>query len=174
VNLQRGQLTIDILQRLLSYDPETGVLTWKVSSARRVSAGDIAGGFDKSTGYMRVKVKGVLYRSHRIAWALHHGAIPDFDIDHKNRKRTDNRIDNLRPCCDKLNMENRGTPVNNTTGFKGVYWHKELSKWHASIRHNKKQIHLGFFVLKADAIAARVSAEARLFKFSPLHQEHIA
>jgi hypothetical protein len=171
VNLPRDQLTIEILQSLLNYAPETGVLTWKVSSARRVSVGDIAGGIDKSTGYMRIKIKGRLYRAHRIAWALHHGAVPEFDLDHKNRNRTDNRIGNLRPCCDKLNMENRGLPINNTTGVKGVYWHKALSKWHASIRHNKKQIHLGFFDLKADAIAARVSAEARLFKFSPLHQE---
>ena len=53
------------------------------------------------------------------------------------------------------------TPKNNTSGVKGVMWEKSKSKWKAGIRVNYKQIHLGYFDNKEDAIAARLTAEKK-------------
>ena len=67
------------------------------------------------------------------------GAKEDEYVDHINRNPLDNRKSNLRICTQSQNMANSATPKNNTTGSKGVYWHKAAKKWEAAIHYlNKK------------------------------------
>lgn len=66
-------------------------------------------------------------------------------IDHINRNPLDNRRSNLRICTHQQNQCNRGKQSNNTSGFKGVCWHKGNQKWVAEIRINGKCKHLGYF-----------------------------
>ena len=56
-------------------------------------------------------------------------------------------------------MINRRTPRNNTSGCKGVSWHKGAKKWYAHIRVGGKQKNLGHFADKAEATAIRKAAE---------------
>ena len=56
----------------------------------------------------------------------------------------------------------RSLPSNNTTGIKGVYKVKNR-KWLASITVKRKQIYLGTFDDKQDAINARLEAEEKYF-----------
>lgn len=84
-------------------------------------------------------------------------------VDHINHKRFDNRRCNLRIVSDSQNQMNRPEPQSNTTGTKGVYWHKRLQKWTAAIQINKKLLHLGVFEDKNEAIKARKIAEKRIF-----------
>ena len=58
---------------------------------------------------------------------------------------------------------NKGLQSNNTSGIAGVGWHKSSNKWMAYIAINKKQIHLGLFSKKEDAIKARKEAEEKYF-----------
>lgn len=52
----------------------------------------------------------------------------------------------------------------NTSGVTGVSWRRYRNRWQAYINVNCKQIHLGYFADKDDAIKARLDAEAIYFK----------
>lgn len=86
--------------------------------------------------------------------------------DHENQDGLDNQRSNLRPVTKKENCENQGISKNNTSGHKGVSWHKQNSKWQASIRHNYKLIHLGYFDKVKDAVKTRKIAEKKYFTHS--------
>lgn len=103
-------------------------------------------------------------RFHRIVMNAKPGQI----VDHINKNRADNRKSNLRCCKRSENDRNRSTYSNNTSGITGVYFDKKRSKWVASISYDKKRITIGRFVLKEDAVRARLEKESELFKeFAP-------
>lgn len=154
----RPELTAEQLREILHYDPDTGVFTRRVSTARNVKAGDVAG-YSNGDGYRYISVQNRLYKAHRLAWLYHYGNWPKDQIDHINRNRSDNRISNLRDVTNKQNHQNRSKSSNNTSGHPGVSWHKQKSKWVARITHNQKLIHLGYFSILEDAVAARKAAE---------------
>ena len=111
----RQELTAEKLRELLHYDPDTGIFTRKVRTANRVQVGDAAG-CQNGHGYLLIMVQSRLYRAHRLAWLHTHGVWPEDQLDHVNRIRTDNRIDNLRAVTNKQNGQNRSTQSNNTSG----------------------------------------------------------
>lgn len=80
-------------------------------------------------------------------------------IDHKNRDKLDNRIENLRPVNDTQNSINRGMQSNNTSGVTGVGFDKKSGKWVARIGINRKQIILGLFSDFNEAVKIRKEAE---------------
>lgn len=95
-------------------------------------------------------------RGHRILYCKYNGIdykqLPrHIQIDHINGIKDDNRIFNLRLVTHKMNCGNRGKQNNNTSGIKGVYWHKIAEKWRTQIGHHGKCIHLGFYNNLEDA-----------------------
>ena len=90
-------------------------------------------------------------------------------VDHKNRKRYDNRKSNLRICAkEQENLFNRSKLDLNTSGYIGVTWDKHNNKWMAQIGFNGKVIKLGRFNNKHDALIARLKGEHKYFKeFAP-------
>lgn len=80
-------------------------------------------------------------------------------VDHINRNKLDNRRENLRIVTRKTNSYNLPVCKRNTSGVRGVSWHKTRGKWRAHIYKDYKQIHLGVFTTFEDAIAARQRAE---------------
>ena len=89
--------------------------------------------------------------------------------DHIDRNELNNRRCNLRECTQQENRRNHSLRSNNTTGFTGVFWSKRDCIWRAYVKINGKQIHLGCFVNKDDAIKARLKGELKYFgaEFSP-------
>ena len=79
-------------------------------------------------------------------------------VDHKQGNLLDNRKSELRFCNHQQNACNRGKQRNNTSGFKGVFWHKRTLKWQVCIRVNLKLIHIGCFDLIESAAAAYADA----------------
>ena len=75
-------------------------------------------------------------------------------IDHIDNNPSNNNVKNLRWCSQKENGYNQGKHINNTTGFKGVSFHKPLNKYVARIRMNGKQTHLGLFETAEEASKA--------------------
>lgn len=86
-----------------------------------------------------------------------------YEVDHINRDVLDNRKANLRFVTHSENMRNAKTQSNNKSGCRGVHWHKGNKRWVALIGLNNKQIDLGSFVNKEDAIRARKEAENKYF-----------
>ena len=63
--------------------------------------------------------------------------------------------DNCRWVNKTIQSINRRKLKSNKSGYVGVYWNKITNKWSSSIKVNKKQIRLGHFKDKMDAVKAR-------------------
>jgi hypothetical protein len=96
-------------------------------------------------GYRSVCVNQKKYLCHRIVFALTHNRWPELDIDHINGDGLDNRPENLREATKSQNLQNRGKPSQNTTGWKGVYFDKSRRLWCAEITCNNVKHYLGRF-----------------------------
>ena len=134
------------LDELLSYEPLTGVLRWKVRSANCVQVGDVAGGFDDE-GYRVVGVNHHRYLAHRVIWMMAHGFDPaELVVDHRDNDRANNRLANLRLATIGQNRANACS--NNQSGLpKGV--HKKRNRFQdrfqARINVDGVRKHLGMF-----------------------------
>lgn len=115
----------------------------KAITTNKQRAGKIAGVIGKD-GYVILRVRNRLYPAHIIVFAMHYGFWPDREIDHKDRKRLNNKPTNLRLASRYQNMANMPAHKDNKTGFKGVHEHKP-GIFRAKIRHNGRNIHLGLF-----------------------------
>jgi hypothetical protein len=70
----------------------------------------------------------------RVAHVMMHREIlgcPQSHIDHANRNRLDNRRANLRLASSSENCRNKGMQKNNTSGYRGVTFHR--GRWEAQI-----------------------------------------
>jgi hypothetical protein len=132
------ETSIEYLKSILSYDPDTGYLSWKVkrSSAR---IGEPIG-LEAKTPYIQIGIDYKVYLAHRLAFALYHGYWPT-EVDHINGNTRDNRIKNLREVSRSHNTLNRKKPTSrNTSGHTGVTFVKKWSRWQAKIQFKGKEI----------------------------------
>ena len=145
------------LLHLLSYNEQTGQFTHRQQSSNRIKAGDVSGYVD-SLGYWALKIDRGRYKGHRVAWFYVHGKWPPQEIDHIDGNKLNNAIANLRLANRAENVRNRGTPRANTSGYKGVSFHKHQQKWRAYITANGRQHSLGYFDNREDAARAYAAA----------------
>ena len=87
----------------------------------------------------------------------------DFEVDHINHIRYDNRKENLRVCTSSQNHMNVGLSKNNTSGVTGVGWQKNTNTWRSRIKKNKIEIILGYFSDFDEAVKVRKEAEKIYF-----------
>lgn len=85
------------------------------------------------------------------------------EVDHKDRNGLNNTRENLDIVTHSQNMQNRTRQRNNTSGHRGVGWFAKTGKWRVEIVVNKRNIHIGYFASKENAIAARKLAESIYF-----------
>lgn len=163
------EVTQKELMELLNYDLCSGQFFWRSTGSGR-RKGLIAGHikkYESGKSYLLIKIKGRLFRAHRLAWLYVYGYEPEC-IDHIDGNGLNNSINNLRDIALPENGKNQRLFSTNTSGVTGVYWMKANQKWHAKIVINRKSIHLGYFDDKDDAIRARKSAEIE-HSFHPNH-----
>lgn len=155
------------LLELLSYNPETGDFTWKVTRSHNARAGARTGRLD-GRGYYQVCVDGKRYLAHRLAWFYVHREWPADQIDHINWNRSDNTLLNLRAVSRSVNGRNKRKA--STSGeVVGVRFHKSAQKWAAWINDRPAhQKYLGHFAKHEDAVAARKRAEIE-YDYHPNH-----
>lgn len=170
--LQKRQPTVEYLQSVLRYDAKVGKLYWLKRPTSHFAnnrackswntryAGKEAGTLT-STGYIKVRVDGVEYLGHRVAWALHHKQWPEFPLDHDDHVKTNNRIKNLFKSSPTKNSKNLKMSKANVSGVTGVHWNEATRKWLANIRVNTVLIHLGYFANRGTAVEARKAAEKK-------------
>lgn len=155
--METDKLTYLRLVSLLSYCSETGFFTWRVTRGCR-RKGSKAGALN-GCGYRMIQIDGVFYYEHRLAWLYINGEFPEI-IDHINGIRNDNRIINLRDTNALGNSRNTQMLKSNTSGYRGVFWHKQRNKWSVQFRINGKSHAFGLFddVHEAGAVANRERA----------------
>ena len=107
--------------------------------------------------YIVTKINNTTLFQHRIIM----NARKDEEVDHIFHKNYDNRKSQLRICTISQNGFNMLKAKDNTSGVKGVRWHKRDNKWEAFIVVNKKQIYLGYFTDFEDAVKERKEAEIK-------------
>lgn len=154
------------LKRLLSYDTETGVFTWKVARAGRAKAGSIAGKTD-THGHRQIMVKSKFYAAHRLAFLYVNGCFPPggLVVDHINGNPADNRWANLRAVSIQQNCENSSLSARKSkSGLIGA--HAVGDKWQSIIMAGGKRCYLGRFETAEQAHAAYLSAKASLHTMS--------
>lgn len=95
---------------------------------------------------------------------LLHRALMDepkgLDVDHRDGDGLNNRRSNLRAATHAENQRNQRLAKNNTSGFKGVTWHKARAKWQAQIVLNGRNHFLGYFRCQTAAAVAYAKASA--------------
>jgi len=84
------------------------------------------------------------------------------EVDHRNGNGLDNTRFNIRICTRAQNQQNRLVKNKNTSGYKGVSWHKVNKQWQTSISVNGNRIYLGSYEDK-DAAAARYLEAAKFY-----------
>jgi len=132
-----------------------GGLYWKRLRGNRTNLLGRRVGCAHNNGYRQFRFDGTLALEHRAIWELHNGPIPDgLDIDHINRDRSDNRIENLR-------LATRSQNCHNTEG-KGYSWNKRRKKFVAYISNMGRTIYLGGFDNEEDARGAYLEAKGAL------------
>ena len=152
--------TLEQLQEMFEY--KNGELIYKIKTAKKTNIGDVAGTINK-LGYRHIQINRKRYQAHRLVWIYHNIEIPiGLEIDHIDRNPSNNRIENLRLATRSQNMTNKPKQINNTSGYKGVCWHKRSKKWSANIKYNNKQIYLGVFATPELAYDAYTLASGKL------------
>lgn len=150
-------LTQEKVHESLKYHSD-GRLTWKIKRSNNSRIGKEVGTIDHY-GYKVFNMCSNYYRVHRIVWFMHHGYMPENNIDHINRNKIDNRIENLREVGQQCNARNTGNFRHNKSGIKGVSWHKSAEKWEATIHVNRKKHYLGVHFSFVEAVLHRLAAE---------------
>lgn len=155
-------ITQELVRKLFNYNPKTGILTRRISG-RCSNKGDIAGrtNFD---GYLGISINKKNYLIHQIVWLYVYGLLTTkenkLQIDHINRIKNDNRLCNLRITNQTGNNQNRNLYIrNNISDVVGVSFRQYT--WIAYITISKKNIYLGQYITKLEAVKARYKAELK-------------
>lgn len=85
------------------------------------------------------------------------------DTDHINLNKLDNQKSNPRTATSSQNQMNKGMQKNNTSGIRGVSFHKRVNKWAANMGIHGKAVHLGYFDTKELAEKAHRKVAKFLF-----------
>lgn len=150
-------LTRELLVTRLRYEPDTGLFYKIPSKGRPARNGPYMA---KTTGgYILIRVNGVAYYAHRLAFLYMTGRMPSNLVDHINGKRDDNRFNNLREASDSQNNHNRRAKNSNSSSLLGTTWCKTNKKWKAQITVNRTNRHLGLFKTEQEAHVAYLKAK---------------
>lgn len=146
------------LKEVLNYDESTGIFTWKVLSSH-TRIGDAAGTM-MTTGYVEIKLDGVRYLAHRLAWFYVHGEFPKGKLDHKDERRANNRILNLRPATHAQNIMN--SKARSKCGVKNVYWRSDTKSYAVRFKIDGKHLCFGQFSSLEEATAQATKTRLEL------------
>lgn len=111
---------------------------------------------------------------HRYVWFLAYGHWPKM-LDHINRDRADNRLENLRLASHRLNGMNR-TPKSRASGLPvGVEYKAGRTKpYFASVRRHRRNHSLGYYATVEEAAEVARNAREIIEEFEIAQSEDLA
>ena len=132
---------MDILDYIYYDETSKTMFRWKKQMGSR-NAGDVAGHICTTSGYAIVTLRGVRHPVQYLVWRVFNRDLEDGKIlDHMDRDRSNNRIDNLRICTHAENNWNKTVPSHSTTGVKGLTYHTKEGRWYGSISVKGKRFY---------------------------------
>lgn len=170
--VSKKNLTPELIKEYLSYNKETGQLTWIKKLSSKTVVGRRAGCHVKGRDNRIIKFMGEVYIEHRFIWFMQTGKWPEHDIDHINHNECDNSWNNLRHTTREENNCNMSFRKNNKSGVIGVYLDtsksaSKISPWVAEIRKGERR-YIKHFQTKEQAALWRKEMEKQL-GFHPNH-----
>ena len=145
------------------YNRDSGEFRRRFESSSGHPAWSIAGSVTSGrVPYLVIKIDGVLYLCHRLAWLYVHGEMPPILVDHRDGNGLNNAIGNLRLATD---VQNKQAPTRATkaskSGLRGVSFDKRYGNWIAAISLGGKTVHIGRYQTAEAAHAAYMDAKRR-------------
>lgn len=192
--ITRNSLTQELLKKLITYNPDTGIITrnhlpddFKIYFRREFDFKE----WNKQAGKVMYKVNihkgrcnyhqvnismfGFTVIAARLIFLYMTGYWPINHVDHINGVSTDNRWNNLRDVTCQENLRNQKIRKNNRSGKSGVSWRECRQKWQVSgsvtDKGVRKRIYIGSYDDLEDAIEARIHWETLQGNFSKRHQK---
>lgn len=133
---------------------ENGQLWWKEPKGGRVISKPA--GCKRPDGYVIVCIDYKMYMAHRVIFEMHYGKIPNvISIDHIDRDKSNNRIENLRLATKQENGRNNSA--------RGFCWIKRENSFTAYITIDGKKKHLGYYDNALDARASYLRSRRKHF-----------
>ena len=125
----------------LRYEKATGRFFWNKSPNKRIRIDAEAGGLNKPKNRWYICFDGKLYLRSHLVWLFEIGRWPTQDICHKDGDKLNDHISNLEEADRSHNKKNLNDKIysNNTSGHRGVQWHKAGKGWAAVWYENGKQ-----------------------------------
>lgn len=168
----------EYLSECFDYNPETGLLTWRIRPVSHYSvgghsdahlaarcnsqyAGKPALNAIKKTGYRMGALDRITRTAHRVIWKLVNGVDP-IVVDHVNGNKADNRLCNLRNVDQRLNMRNLADSHKGSGGIRGVWRHRNGGGWQSHITDDSGAVLTMFSKHRDEAVAWRRAMEERL------------
>ena len=144
---------------MISYDPETGFFYRKFFTQGHGFG--VRADQKGPKGYLEIRIqykKQIIFRklAHVVAYAYSYGNYSNKLIDHINRNKQDNRIENLREVS---YIQNANNSKSHNSLPKGIKLTKN-GKYQASITMNYITHHIGTYDTIGEAESARLKAEA--------------
>lgn len=107
--------------------------TWHVTTPRSMSI--------YARSWKRIGGKKICVLMHRLLL----NAPRNVQVDHRDNNGLNNSRSNLRFCTNGQNAANRHNLTTNTSGYKGVTYHRQARRWQAAIKVDGRNHYLGLF-----------------------------
>lgn len=135
-------IDISDISNFLDYNPETGFLIWKAKwNSKQNNVIGKRAGYLGTNGYRYITYKKKVFLEARLIWYICYGKFPDFEIDHINRIKDDNRLCNLREATRSqqiINSKRKRIKNFDLENYPGVI--KVGDKYRAHTKKNNKYI----------------------------------
>lgn len=152
---KRNNVSLEYLRSLFYLDDKIPHgLRWKIKKAIRTNVGDAAGSLNGR--YYQTKINDKNYKNHRIIFCMFNNVeMCDIDeIDHIDQNPGNNHSSNLRMATASENQRNRKKRNDNSSGYIGATFNKQVGKYQAQLMINKGNNHIGYFTTAESAAKA--------------------
>lgn len=143
----------DFFEDHVQIDPDSpSGLSWRRYNGRHITG-------RRADGYYRFQLDGESWVVHRVIWCLTHGDVdPGVVIDHIDRNKANNSLENLRETDQRQNCLNRTRKLRRFARFKDNRWEAQFT-----IPETRSSIYCGRYKTEQEAHLAAVSRRLELY-----------